>query len=345
MASTMKTWVIPEHGGIEVLKLEERPIPEPGVGEVRVKPAVGALNHLDLWMRRGLPGMKIPLPLVPISDVAGTVDKTGADVSGLAEGTRIVLIPGRSCGMCRHCLRGDDPICNSYGIRGESFDGGASEYVVVPANEAIPIPDNLEFDTAAAFGLVFLTAFRMVFTRGRARTGDWSLVHAAGSGVSTAAIQLLKMIGARVITTAGSFDKVMKAKDLGVEHVINYKETDFVKEIRSVTGGGVDLIIDHIGKDTIEGNIKILNKGGRMVTCGTTSGAIIECNLALVFFKGLSILGSTMGSRAEFLKCLDIVSRGLATPVIDRKFRFEDYPKAQEHLESRKAFGKVLIGF
>jgi len=341
---TMRVWVVPEHGGIEVLKLEERPIPEPRPGEVRIRVIEGALNHLDLWVRRGVPGHPFPLPIIPMSDVAGVVDKLGDGVDEFQVGDRVVLLPGVSCGSCGTCVMGDDPICRDYGIRGETFDGGAAEYVVVPHDEAFSIPDSMTWDTAAAFGLTFLTAYRMVFTRGKVEIGEWVLVHAAGSGVSSAAIQFARHIGARVIATAGSPDKIEAAQAYGIEAVINYNETDFAKEVRSITGKrGVDVIIDHIGKDTFAGNIKSLAKGGRLVTCGNTSGAIVECNLAMIFFKGLSILGSTMGSRAEFIKCLYLVSRGLATPIIDRVFEFEDLPHAHEYLESRKAFGKVLL--
>ena len=340
----MRAWIVPEHGGTNVLRLEEMPIPEPGHGQIRIRTIRGAMNHLDLWVRKGVPGFKFPLPMIPMSDVAGLVDAVGPGVESPAVGTRVVLYPGRSCGVCRLCLEGDDPLCRYYGIRGESFDGGAAEYVVVDATEAVQLPDNLDWDTAAAFGLTFLTAYRMVFTRGRIQSGEWVLVHAAGSGVSSAAIQFAKMAGARIIATAGTPEKVERAEAFGLERVINYRETDFAKEVRSITGGrGVDLIIDHVGKDTFAGNMKSLAKGGRLVMCGNTSGAMVECNIAMVFFKGLSILGSTMGSRAEFLKCLDIVSRGLASPVLDRVFPFEELPKAHEYLESRKAFGKVLI--
>ncbi len=342
--TTMQTWVVPEHGGIDILKLETRPVPEPGPGEIRVRTIRGALNHLDLWVRRGVPGHKFPLPMIPMSDVAGVIDAVGPDVHNHSIGDRVVLIPGVSCGSCGSCLAGDDPLCRDYGIRGESFDGGAAEYVVARKNEALPIPDSMDWDTAAAFGLTFLTAYRMVFTRGKVQMGEWVLVHAAGSGVSSAAIQLVKLAGARVIATAGSEEKIELAKSFDIEHVINYRETDFAKEVRGITGKrGVDVIIDHVGKDTYAGNIKSLAKGGRLVVCGNTSGPIVETNLAMIFFKGLSVLGSTMGSRMEFMKCLDIVSRGLAKPVVDRIFPFEELPQAHERLESRKSFGKVLL--
>ncbi len=341
---TMRVWVVPEHGGLEVLRIEDRPVPEPKAGEVRIRTVMGALNHLDLWVRKGIVGHEFPLPIVPISDVAGVVDKVGAEVNDLKEGDRVVLIPGVSCQNCGTCFEGDDPLCRDYRIRGETFDGGAAEYVVVPKNEAIPISANLDWQTAAAFGLTFLTAYRMIHTRAKVQMGEWVLVHAAGSGVSSAAIQLALLAGARVIATAGNPEKIKAAEAFGVEHIINYKEKDFSKEIRNITGKrGVDVIIDHIGKDTFEGNIRSLAKGGRLVFCGNTSGAFVEANLAMIFYKGLSILGSTMGSRAEFLKCVDIVERGLAKPVIDSVWAFEDLPKAQEHLENRKAFGKVLL--
>jgi len=340
----MKAWVVPEHGGFDVLKIEDRPMPEPGSGEVRIKCVRGALNHLDLWVRRGVPGHKFPLPMIPMSDIAGVVDKCGEGVTNVADGDRVVMIPGVSCNSCGHCVIGDDPLCRDYKIRGESFDGGAVEYLVAPAVEAYKIPDDMTWDVAAAFGLAFLTAYRMVFTRGGVRPGEHVLVHAAGSGVSMAAIQLAKMAGAHVYATAGSVEKIKAAEKFGIERIINYREEDFAKEIRSLTGKrGVDLIIDHVGKDTYQGNIKCLAKGGRLVTCGNTTGPIFEYNNAMIFFKGLSILGSTMGSRDEFMRSLDLVSRGIVYPVVDRVFGFEDLPIAHEYLESRLAFGKVLL--
>ncbi len=340
----MRAWLIREHGGTDVLKFEEMPAPEPGPGEVRIKTISGALNHLDLWVRKGVPGHEFPLPLIPMSDVAGFVESLGPGVESLEKDQRVVLYPGVSCGHCPQCLAGDDPLCSKYGIRGESFNGGAASFVVVPEHEAVPLPDTIDWSTAGSFGLTFLTAYRMIFTRGQLQPGEWVLIHAAGSGVSSAAIQLAKLTGAKIITTAGSDEKIRRAKAFEIDHVINYKETDFAQEVRSITNGrGVDLIVDHIGADTYQGNIRSLAKGGRMVICGNTSGPIVECNLAVIFFKGLSVLGSTMGSRAEFLKCLDLVSRGLVGPVIDRKFAFDEMAEAHEYLENRRAFGKVVI--
>jgi NADPH:quinone reductase-like Zn-dependent oxidoreductase len=344
MPSTMRAWKVVEHGGPEVLRLETVPIPEPGPHQIRVRVIRGALNHLDLWVRQGIPGVKFPLPMIPISDVTGLVDAIGPGATDFKPGARVVLFPGRGCSSCSDCFEADDPICASYGIRGESFDGGAAEYVVVEETEAVTLPESIDWDSAAAFGLTFLTAYRMVFTRGQVKMGEWVLVHAAGSGVSTAAIQLAKLAGARVIATAGTKEKIERAQAFGIQKIINYRESDFAKEVREITGKhGADVIIDHIGKDTFPGNIKCLAKGGRLVICGNTSGPAVECNLAMIFFKSLSVIGSTMGSRAEFLKCLDIVSRGLASPVVDRTFNFADLPKAHEYLESRRAFGKVLL--
>lgn len=212
--ATMRAWVIPEHGGIDVLKIENRPIPEPGPGQVRIRAIRGALNHLDLWVRRGIPGMQFPLPMIPVSDIAGVVDKVGVGVDRFEPGQRVTLLPGHSCEACSVCLAGDDPLCKSYGIRGESFDGGACEYIVAPSAEVFHIPDHISWDIAAAFGLTFMTAYRMVNTRGQISSSDWVLVHAAGSGVSIAAIQFAKLAGARVIATAGSPEKSRRQKRL-----------------------------------------------------------------------------------------------------------------------------------
>jgi len=343
---TYRAWVVPEHGGPEVLKLEERELTEPGQGEIRVKTTRGALNHLDLWVRRGVPGHKFPLPLIPMSDVCGVVDAVGSDhVENLKIGDRVVMLPGFIRGDETELAEIDSPLSSKYRIRGESTDGGAAEYVTVPAVEAFQISDSLDWDTAAAFGLTYLTAYRMVVTRGQVQKGEWVLVHAAGSGVSIAAIQLAKIRGAKIIATAGSEEKIECAsKLLPIDHVINYKKTDFASEVRKFTEKkGVDVIIDHVGKDTFDGNMKSLGKGVRLVTCGNTSGPIVQANLALIFFKGLSILGSTMGARSEFAACLDLVSKGAVKPVVDKVYPFEELPKAHEYLESRIAFGKILI--
>jgi NADPH:quinone reductase-like Zn-dependent oxidoreductase len=344
MKTTMKAWIIPKHGGTDVLELVDRPMPEPGPGQIRIRAVRGALNHLDIWVRRGIPGVKYPLPLIPISDVAGVVDKIGEGVVDFKEGQRVTLLPGSSCRNCVACHSGDDPLCRKYGIRGESYDGGAAEFIVVPSAEVYGIPDTMSWEDAAAFGLTFLTAYRMVFTRGKVKPSDWVLVHAAGSGVSIAAIQFALLAGARVIATAGSPEKIEKAQAFGLEKIINYKDSDFAVEVREITSKrGIDLIIDHVGQDTFAGNLISLARGGRLVICGTTSGPIVETNLAMVFFKGLSILGSTMGSRYEYGQCLDMVARGLVNPIVDRIYEFGDYPRAQEYLERRQAFGKVLI--
>ncbi|HEX9746307.1 MAG TPA: zinc-binding dehydrogenase [bacterium] len=344
MSYSTRSWVIPKHGGPEVLEMEEGVTPEPGPNEVRVRMRRGALNHMDIWMRRGVPGMKIHLPLIPMCDGMGVIDKIGDGVVHHSEGDRVVLLPCRSCGSCKHCVAGEDPYCEKFGIRGETFNGYASETVVVPVSEAFTLPDTIDDDTAGCFGLVFLTAYRMVFTRGQAKPNEWVLVHAAGSGVSSAAIALLKMIGARIIATTGSDTKVEAAHEMGVEHVINYNEADFAEEVKKICGK-VDLVIDHVGGDSFACNVRSLAKGGRLVTCGATKGLDADMQLAHVFYKGLSILGSTMGSRAEFMKCIDIVGRGMAKPIVGKKFTFDEYPQATDFLEQRKAFGKVVIEF
>ncbi len=340
----MRAVVIREHGGIEVLRLEQRDVPEPGAGEARVKVAAVGLNHLDLWVRAGVPGHPFPLPLVPGSDVVGTVDALGAGVRGVHEGDKVVVGPGVSCRRCRECRSGRDPLCRYYGILGESRDGGCADYLVVPDANLFAMPARLDFVQAAAVPLVFLTAWHMLVDRARVRPGEIVLIHAAGSGVSSAAIQIARLHGCRVLATAGSAEKCAKARELGAEEAVPYHQADFVEEVRRWTGKrGVDVALDHVGAATFERTLRCLAKGGRYVTCGATSGPEMKADFRLVFFKSLSILGSTMGASHELAEVLSHVEAGRLHPVVDRVFPLERVAKAHRHLESRAGFGKTIL--
>ncbi len=305
--------------------------------------AVG-LNHLDLWVRQGVPGHSFPLPIVPGCDVAGVVDALGPGATGVREGDDVVVAPGVSCGRCLSCRAGEDALCRTYGILGESQDGGCQEYVVVPDGGLFPKPPGLDWTEAAAVPLTFLTAWHMLKTRARVQPGERVLVHAAGSGVSTAAIQIAKLLGAQVFTTAGSDEKCARGLALGAEEAVNYKTADFVTEARRWTvGRGVDVVVDHVGADTFERSLRCLAKGGRYVTCGATSGFELKTDFRLVFFKSLSILGSTMGGSHELATVFALVASGRLRPIVDRVFPFERIAEAHQHLASRAGFGKVVL--
>ena len=340
----MRALVIRSHGGPEVLRFEDRPVPEPGPGQVRVRVLAVGLNHLDLWVRNGVPGHAFPLPMVPGCDVRGVVDALGPGATGCRPGDQIVVGPGVSCGRCHACRSGNEPLCREYGILGESCDGGCAEYVVAPDRNVFAAPGRLAPEEAAAVPLAFLTAWHMLRARARIEPGERVLVHAAGSGVSSAAIQIARLLGARVIASAGSDDKCARARELGAEEAFNYRTHDVVAEVRRWAGrGGVEVVVDHVGAATFEPSIRCLARGGRYVTCGATSGFELKTDFRLVFFKSLSILGSTMGGSHELQSVLSLVEAGRLQPVVDAVFPFERIAEAHARLESRAGFGKVVV--
>ncbi|MEZ5966094.1 MAG: zinc-binding dehydrogenase [Planctomycetota bacterium] len=339
----MKALVVREHGGLERLVFEERPTPEPGPGEVRVAVRAVGVNHLDTWVRRGVPGHKFPLPLVLGSDAAGVVDAVGSRVESVAEGDEVVLLPGVSCGACEACLDGDDNLCRSYAILGEGRDGACAQFVVVPAANVAPKPKRLDFVQAACVPLVFQTADAML-RKARLREGDVVLVHAAGSGVGSAAIQLAKMRGATVLTTAGGPDKCEAALQLGADVAIDYRNEDFAARVREHTGKrGVDVVFEHVGQATFPGSVKCLARGGRLVTCGATTGGQVEISLHQVFFKNLEIIGNTMGRKGDLRRLLRVFDQGRLRPVLDRVLVLSQVAEAHRLLEERQTFGKVVL--
>ncbi len=340
----MRAVVIRAHGGPDVLRLEDRAVPSPGPREIRVRVRAVGLNHLDLWVRDGVPGHTFPLPIVPGCDVSGVVDALGDGARGAAVGDEVVVSPGLSCGRCRACRAGDDPLCREFGILGESRDGGCQELVVVPDTAVLPKPARLDFVHAAAVPLTFLTAWHMLKTRARVEPGDLVLVHAAGSGVSSAAIQIAAFLGARVLATAGTDAKCARGIELGAEEAINYRSSDFVQEARRWSGGrGLDVVVDHVGRDTFARSIRLLTKGGRYVTCGATSGYELETDFRPLYFKSLSILGSTMGGGQELQTVMSLVAAGRLRPVVDRTYPLEQVAEAHARLASREAFGKIVL--
>ncbi|MBL8753092.1 MAG: zinc-binding dehydrogenase [Planctomycetes bacterium] len=340
----MRCVVVREHGGFDKLRLEERPVPVPGPGQVRVRIAAVGLNHLDTWVRRGVPGHTFPLPLIPSSDGAGVVDALGAGVAGCKEGDEVVVLPGLSCGACEACQTGLDQLCRSYHILGESGDGTSAEYVCVPVANVAPKPRRLTMPEAASVCLVFQTAWNMLVRRAELRAGETVLVHAGLSGVGSAAVQIARLLGAQVVATAGGPDKCAKVRALGAHHVIDSKAKDVVAEVRALTGkAGVQVVFEHVGAVTFDGSLKCLARGGRLVTCGATTGGNVSLSLHAVFFKSLSILGSTMGSKGDLRTILRLVEQGQLSPVLDRTLPLANVGEAHRLLEERAALGKLVL--
>jgi len=340
----MKAVWVSAHGGPDVLELVDRPRPNPGPGEVRIRVRAAALNHLDLWVRRGVQGHRFPLPLITGCDGAGEVEALGEGVLSIREGERVAIAPGISCGVCKACCSGRQNLCRFYGIFGETRDGTDAEWICIPEQNALLMPDDMSFVDAAATPLVFLTAWHMLKNRCALQPGETVLVHAAGSGVSMAAIQIARLLGARVLATAGRPEKLKMGLELGAEVVINYAEEDFVQSVRDVTSKrGVDVVVDHVGAENISKSLRCLAKGGRVVTCGATAGPKLESDLRLIFFKSLSLLGSTMGGLGDMRDVWDLVAAGRMRPVVAEVMPLEDVRRAHELLESRAVFGKVVL--
>ena len=342
--SGMRVVVVRKHGGAEALVEEERPIPEPAPDEVVVAVKACALNPLDVWVRKGVEGWTFPLPLVPGSDIAGTVHRVGTAVPGVRPGDRVALAPGVSCGSCQCCLSGRDHLCFQYGLLGEIRDGGYADFVAVPARNLVPLPASLSFEEGAAVPLSFLTAWHMLVARAELRTGETVLIHEAGSGVGSAAVQIAKLWGARVIATAGGRDHQRRARLLGADDVINSKGEDLASAIARVTGArGVDVVVEHLGAGTWADSMRCLARGGRLVMRGATGGKDARIDLRQVWVKHLSILGSTTGSRAELNELWRFVEDGRLKPVVDIVLPLSKVAQAQQLLEDRKVFGKVVV--
>ena len=331
----MKAVRFHQHGGPEVLTFEDAPEPEPRAGHALVRVRACALNHLDIWQRRGIERVTIPFPHISGADVAGEVIGTGA---------RVMLQPGLSCGTCASCLAGRDNRCATYDVLGYQSDGGYAELVSVPDANLIPIPAHISFIDAAAFPLTFLTAWHMLFNRARVEEGDVVLVLAAGSGVGQAALQLARHAGAFVIATAGSAEKAALAASLGADATINHAGEDVAAAVKRITSGrGADVVVEHVGAATWDASVRSLRKGGRLVTCGATTGHDAAVDLRHLFGRQLSLLGSYMGEKAELLKAARLFFGGIVRPVIDRVFPLAEAQDAHRHLEARQQFGKVVL--
>ena len=340
----MKAVYLTEHGDIDVLTYGELPDPVPSEGEVLVRVRACGVNHVDLWIRRGLPFLKVPFPFVPGGDIAGEVVAVGPATAALSIGTRVLVNPGVSCGRCERCLSGRDNLCAHFRVFGEHLPGGYAEFVRVPAENLVPLPLDLSFVTAACLPGVFITTWNMIFDQAKLAPGEWILIHAGGSGVGSAAIQLARLVGANIITTAGSDEKVAKAIALGAHHGINYKTHDFLREVRRITKKrGVDVVIEHIGEDVWERSLLCLVTGGRLVTCGATSGYLPKTDLRHVFFRHLQILGAGVGRKASLFRITQLVLEGKLQPVLDRVLPLKEAQLAHQLLEQRQQFGKVVL--
>ncbi len=338
----MKAIRFHEHGALDVLRYEDAPDPAIGASEVLVRVRACALNHLDIHLRRGV--RKISLPHIVGADVAGEGGGAGGAVGGGKQGQKGRWKPGVWGGFCGACLAGDDNLCRQYAVLGAAQDGGYAELVKVPEANILPYPEKLTWEQAAAVPLVFLTAWHMLLNRARMQAGETVLVLGAGSGVGSAAIQIAKLFHCRVISTAGSDEKLAKARDLGADETINHAKQDITAEVKRITGKrGVDVVFEHVGQATWTHSYMSLAAGGRLVTCGTTTGHDASLDLRYLFSKNLQLIGSFMGRKDELIKLLEFVNQGKLKPVVDRVLPLSEARAAQELVENRQQFGKVVL--
>jgi NADPH:quinone reductase-like Zn-dependent oxidoreductase len=333
-----------QHGGPEVLKYTDAPDPIIRPSEVLVRVRACALNHLDLWVRQGIPNVPIPLPHIPGSDIAGEVAQIGSEVTTVRVGEKVVLAPGVTCGKCAACLAGLDNRCRQFTNLGYMIDGGCAEFVRAPEVNCLPYPENLSFEQAAAVPLVFQTAWHMLLVRAELQPGEDVLILGAGSGVGSAAIQIARFFGARVIATAGTDEKLAKARELGADDVIHHKSQKIREEVRRITNKrGVDVVFEHVGTATWDDSLASLAASGRLVTCGATTGYDAKVDLRFLFSRQLSLLGSYMGTKNDLRTVMKLVAAGRLKPVVDRVFRLAQAAAAHGYLESGAQFGKVVL--
>jgi NADPH:quinone reductase-like Zn-dependent oxidoreductase len=341
----MKALAFNEFGGPDKLRLQDVPDPKIKPNEVLVRVRACALNHLDLFVREGIPALKTPLPFWTGCDIAGDVAEVGAAVQGVKVGDRVAVNPNLTCGRCEFCAQGEDSLCVKYGILGEHVPGGLAEYVAVRGDNVLALPAKISYEDAASFMLTNMTAWRMVVTQGQLRPGQDVLIIGVGGGVSSTAVQIAKLCGARVIVTSSSDAKLERAKALGADVGINYKtKPEWAKEVFAATDKrGVDLVIENVGAATWKDSIRSLKGGGRLVTCGATSGPVGETLIPLVFWKQVHIIGSTMASRKEFNDVMRLFFQGRLKAIIDEVVPLKDGAAAQARLAEGKQFGKIVL--
>ena len=341
----MKAAVIREHGPLDCVHIEDVPAPEPAAGEVLIEVRSAGLNHLDIWVRKGREGLQLKMPHILGSDAAGVVIAVGPGVVGVKQGDEVVINPGLSCGRCEYCRRGQQSQCVSFGIVGMSRPGTFAEFVAVPAANVHRKPAHLTWDQAGAFVLPYLTAWRMLFTRGRLAAGQTVLIHGIGGGVALSALQLAKLTGAETIVTSSSDDKLARATKIGADHTINYKTADDVTEcVMDLTDGrGVDLVIDTVGAATWPVDFAAVRRGGRIVICGITTGPQAQTNLQALYWNQLTVIGSTMGSDEDFRCMIRAVTTTGLTPVMDVVEALSSIQEAMGRMEAAEQFGKIAL--
>jgi len=341
----MRAAVIQEHGGLDQLRIEKVPEPKLVEDEVILKVYSAGLNHLDIWVRKGRPSLKIAMPHILGSDAAGVVTAVGANVKNINIGDEVILNPGLSCGSCEYCNRGEQSECISFGIVGMTRQGTFAEKVAVPFYNVLPKPSHLNFDEAAALALIYQTAWRMLMTRAGLKAGETVLIHGIGGGVALCALQLAKLAGAEVIATSSSDEKLDQASKIGADHTINYRKIDDVAQrVREITSGrGVDIVIDTVGAATWSIDFSAVRRGGKIVLCGVTSGQQAPTNLQMLYWNQLTILGSTMGSDEDFHQMLKAVTVAKLKPVIDSVIPLVNVKDAMGRMEAAKQFGKIVL--
>ncbi len=340
----MRAVLLRAFGGVEYLDyVEDFPVPEIKEDEVLIRVKATALNHLDIWVRKGALAIKPELPHILGSDVSGVVERVGSLVRNVKEGDEVIVSPGLSCGVCYECLSGRDNLCRHYDILGLKTKGGYAEYVKVPARNVIPKPRNLSFEESASYPLTFLTVWNALVRKGQIKPYSKVLIWAGSSGVGVAGIQIAKLMGAFVIATAGSEEKAKRCKELGADLVINHYQEDVPKRVREVFKEGVDVVMDHVGEQTFSKSIECLRKGGKLVFFGTTTGSKANIDIRYLFVREIELIGIYMGPSSDLLKISELFERGLLKPVVDKVFPLSQAHKAHEYLEASKHFGKVIL--
>jgi len=340
----MKALAFNEFGGPEKLRLQDVPDPKAAPGEVVVRVRACALNHLDIFVREGIPALKTPLPFWTGCDIAGDVAEVGPDVTGLRVGDRVCVNPNLTCGRCEFCIQGEDSLCVRYGIVGEHLPGGLAELVAVSAENVLPLPAHVSYEHAASFILTNMTAWRMVVTQARVRPGEDVLILGVGGGVSSTAVQIAKLCGARVLVTSSSDAKLERARQLGADVSINYSKEDWESAVYEKTAKrGVDVVLENVGAQTWKQSLRSLRKGGRLVTCGATTGPIAETDIRIVFWKQIHIIGSTMANRREFNDVTRLFFAGRLKAIVDEIVPLKDGAAAQRRLAEGRQFGKIVL--
>ncbi|MCJ7729834.1 MAG: zinc-binding dehydrogenase [Sedimentisphaerales bacterium] len=340
----MKAAVITEHGELDKVGLAEIAKPQPGRGEILIQVMSAALNHLDIWVRKGRRGVTLSMPHILGSDASGVISEVGAGVDGFAAGDEVIVNPGLGCGKCEYCRRGEQSECVSFGIVGMNRPGTFAEYVNVPATNIYSKPSHLNFDEAAALPLSYVTAWRMLMTKAGLKPGQTVLIHGIGGGVALAALQLAKMAGAVVIVTSSSDEKLGRAEQMGADHIINYKVSDVAATVNDITAGrGADVVLDTVGSATWPIDFTVVRRGGKIVLCGVTSGPKADTNLQALYWNQVTIMGSTMGSDEDFREMLSAVSAAKLKPIIDSVFPLGKIRDAMARMEQGAQFGKIVL--